>query len=82
MEFKGIFLISFFVHSISRYRNRVEFKEKLRKSTVASKLVDIGTEWNLKRISNISPTSASNVDIGTEWNLKSKRASVQLTPAL
>ena len=32
--------------------------------------VDIGTEWNLKRLNLSVSESTCFVDIGTEWNLK------------
>ncbi len=33
-------------------------------------IVDIGTEWNLKKTSSFAVWMPELVDIGTEWNLK------------
>ena len=48
----------------------MEFKDKLLRTVQRRRLVDIGTEWNLKFVDGKESEVAAYVDIGTEWNLK------------
>ena len=49
MEFKVGDMAVITFADISRYRNRVEFKVVDKNSCDDSYIVDIGTEWNLKK---------------------------------
>ena len=50
VEFKGCMLIFSALVTRRRYRNRVEFKVQTYGMTFSHGLVDIETEWNLKKM--------------------------------
>ena len=59
MEFKGYKFIDAEVRVNGRYRNRVEFKARSELTEQLTRIVDIGTEWNLKK----SPTDSTSISV-------------------
>lgn len=53
-----------------RYSNRMEFKVTSQSEKNRRLIVDIATEWNLKKAEEQVLQTKNKVDIETEWNLK------------